>query len=360
MDVTLTEEQKMLEAAVRRFVDKEYAAGQDHAASPQRWQAMADLGLLGLLVPEAHGGLGKGLAEAHVVMRGLGRALMPEPYVYTALVAASLIARGAAAATQASWLPAIAEGKRRLAIAVDDDAGQALPEGVVLRDGRLHGRRSAVWGGDAADALLVPCTDADGTTRLFCIDTRTAGLQRTGYPDIDGQHSAEIAFRGVSVREGFELAGDGGAGALLDWGLDIGRAALCAEASALLDVLLEQTLEHLATRKQFGQVLGSFQVLQHRAVDMMVAAETAHSVALMAAAGIASGNDGLRRRQVSAAKAQLGRCIRQACESATQTFGGMGMTREFAPTRTVRRLLVIDMTWGDALFHTDRFMETMP
>lgn len=348
MNLSLTPEQQMLDDAVRRFVEK----GHDTANAPAaRWAAFAELGLLGLMVPPEHGGLGHGAVEAYVVMRALGGAVVPEAYVSTALVGASLIDRAGSTAQKDRWLSAIVAGSLRFAIANEDNDDGAAPQGLALRGDRLYGRKSAVWGGDSADLLIAP--SADG--RLFCVDRRAGGVQVTPYADIDGRRSAEVEFVGVAVDASMEL-GEGAAA--LDHALDVGRAALCAEASGLLAALLDQTLEHLSTRRQFGQPLGSFQVLQHRAVDMLVAVELAHSAALIAAAGLASDSADMRRRQVSAAKAQVGQSIRQICEQAIQTFGGMGMTLEFAPTRAVRRLLAIDMTWGDRQFHIDRFDRT--
>jgi len=368
MDFTLTQEQQMLDEAVRRFVEKEYVqSGQDDSDQEpgyplSRWQALADMGLLGLLVPPAHGGLGKDMTDVFVVMRALGQGLIREPYIGTALVAASMVARGGTDAQKSAWLLGIAEGSLTFALATEDYDRTPGPSGLEMRDGRLYGHKSAVLCGDSADWLIVPVSSRspdDTGTRVFCIDARAPDVSHVRYTNIDGQRSAEITFDGVPVDAANELCSGGHPASLLEWGLDIGRMALCAEAVGALETLLQQTLEHLATRQQFGQNLGRFQVLQHRAVDMMVSVELAHSVALMAAAGIESGDDDTRRRYVSTCKAQMGRYIRHVCEQAIQTFGGMGMTREFEPTRYVRRLLAISMTWGNTEFHIDRYSEHM-
>lgn len=350
MNLSLDSNQTMLDDAVRRFVERGTGPG---TSQVEIWSGFADLGLLGLVVASEHGGMGYGPVEAYVVMRALGSGLVKSPYVPTALVAATLIAQTGTRSQQEDWLSAIAAGSLIVSIASEDDDDQPGPQGLVLRDGRLYGRKSAAWHLGEVDRFIA-CTD-DGL--LFCLDARSENLNCTRYANIDGYVSDELEFAGVAVDHRSELAvGDGAAA--LEAGLDFGRAGLCAEACGLLETLLQQTLEHLATRRQFGQPLGSFQALQHRAVGMLVAVELAHSAALIAAAGLESQGLAQRRRLVSAAKAQTGASIRQVCEEAIQIFGGMGMTDEYAPTHVVRRLLAIDMSWGDRQFHIDRFDKT--
>ncbi|NYT63256.1 acyl-CoA dehydrogenase family protein [Alcaligenaceae bacterium] len=361
MNFSLTEEQQMLEDAVRRFVEKEYQGSGSGALADTtraRWKMLAELGLLGLLVPVEHGGLGKDITDALLVMRMFGRGLVSEPYLSNAVVAASILERAASPTQQAYWLPALANGSTLFAIASEDDNDQPQPEGVLWRDGRIYGRKSAVLAGNQADWLIVPAQCADtGKERLFCIDTQSKGLLMDVYPGLDDISSTEIQFDGVQAEASRELTAFINGVSSLEWGLDMGRTALCAEAWGLMEALMEQTLEHLNTRKQFGKPLSSFQVLQHRIVDIMASVEQTHSIALMAASGMQSDSETLRQQRVSAAKALLGRYIRHVCEQITQSLGGMGMTREFKLTRYCRRLHAIGMTWGDTNFHMDRFGE---
>jgi alkylation response protein AidB-like acyl-CoA dehydrogenase len=143
----------------------------------------------------------------------------------------------------------------------------------------------------------------------------------------------------------------------MDWAVDQGLAALAAEAVGAMDRLTELTCDYLATRKQFGVAIGSFQSLQHRAADMRIAVEQARALALMAAADIGSADVAQRRRAASAAKAMAGRSGRYVGQQATQLHGGMGMTDEMACGHYFKRLTAIDMTWGNTEHHVERFGE---
>ena len=378
MNFIHTEEQQMLADTVARFVRDEYdfdarrkrleaSRRQAPGYSPALWSQLADLGLFALNVPEAYGGIGAGPVEAMIVMEGLGRGLVLEPFLTTGVIAPRLIATHGTAAQKDRFLAALATGRLRVALAVLE-AGSRFDLDEVATTARraadgwiLDGAKSVVLHGDSADWLLVTArTQAppDGLT-LMLVDARAAGVTATGFPTIDGQRAAEVRFDGVRVSEE-DVIGEVGRGLpLAEWAVDQGLAALAAEAVGAMDRLTELTCDHLATRKQFGQPIGSFQVLQHRAADMRIAVEQARALALMAAARVDSMDAGERRRAASAAKAMAGRSGRFIGQQATQLHGGMGMTDEMACGHYFKRLTAIDMTWGDTDHHVERYGELL-
>ena len=381
MNFIYTEEQQMLADTVARFVQAEYgfdarrrrleaSSREAPGYSPALWRQLADLGLFALNVPEAHGGIGAGPVETMIVMEGLGRGLVLEPFVTTGVIAPRLIATHGTAAQKDRCLAAIAAGQLRLALAVLEpgsryDLDEVTTTAHRAEDGWiLHGAKSVVLHGDSADWLIVTARthaaprEPKGIT-LLLVDARAAGVTATGFPTIDGQRAAEIRFDGVRVAAE-DVIGEVNQGLpLVEWAIDQGLAALAAEAVGAMDRLTELTCDYLATRKQFGQPIGSFQALQHRAADMRIAVEQARALALMAAARVDSTDVVERRRAASAAKAMAGRSGRFVGEQATQLHGGMGMTDEMACGHYFKRLAAIDMTWGDSEHHVERYGELL-
>lgn len=372
MEFTLDDEQTMLADAVARWLEADYTmevrrrlvAGTE--SSNTNWQRFAELGLLGLHVSEAHGGMDASPVEALLVMQSFGRALVVEPYVQNAVEAATLLARAASAAQQARWLPALAAGERRVVLAAHEPGTGYDPADVAMRAETrgsgfvLHGRKTLVIGGDSADAFVVAARtrgargDEDGIS-LFLVPRTVAGVEVSGYRTIDGMRAAELAFSGVEVDAEALLGVLHDGHGELELAVDRGIAALCAEAVGAMERLIELTSEHLRTRRQFGQPIGTFQALQHKLADMAIATEQARSMALLAAAH-ADGTDRARRRAaVSAAKVTIGQSGRSVGELAIQLHGGMGMTDEMAAGWYVKRLLAIDLTHGDADHHLELY-----
>jgi len=381
MNFTYTEEQQMLADTVARFVQAEYgfearrrrleASGRAAPGySPTLWLQLADLGLFALNVPEAYGGIGAGPVETMIVMEGLGRGLVLEPFVTTGVIAPRLIAAQGTVAQKDRYLASIAAGQLRLALAVLEPASRFDLDQIATTAQRtangwlLAGTKSVVLHGDSADCLIVTArTAATPTTSagitLLLVDARAAGVTTRGFPTIDGQRAAEVRFDGVRVDEDAVIGEVNRGLPLVEWAVDQGLAALAAEAVGAMDRLTELTCEHLATRQQFGQPIGSFQALQHRAADMRIAVEQARALALMAAARVDSTDAVECRRAASAAKAMAGRSGRFVGEQATQLHGGMGMTDEMACGHYFKRLTAIDMTWGDSEHHVERYGELL-
>lgn len=373
MDFNYTPEQQMLADSVERWVADAYPlevrrrlGASERGFSEEYWQQLADMGLLGLLVPEEYGGLGSSAVETLMVMQALGRGLVLEPYWSTAVVAARLIAASGTAAQKARWLPAIAHGSGRLALATFEpqarfdladirSRARLTPTGYVL-----DGRKAVVLHAGCADALMVSARTAGDDSdhhgiSLFLVDAQTPGVTLESFPNLDGQRSAEVTLREVSVgAEG--VIGELHAGfGPLEYALDAGLAALCAEAVGCMERLMALTSEHLRTRRQFGRVIGTYQALQHRIAEMAIATEQARAAALLAAAHLDAEDPAARRRAVSAAKALIGRSGRTVGQLAVQLHGGMGMTDELAVGHYFKRLTCIDMTWGNSEHHTELF-----
>ncbi|HSW21391.1 MAG TPA: acyl-CoA dehydrogenase, partial [Burkholderiaceae bacterium] len=317
MDFTLNEEQQMLADTMARFVQNEYefearrkrlADGPSDALARQ----MAELGLFALNVPEAHGGVGAGAVETLIVMEWLGRGLVIEPYVASAVIAPRLLSTFGSEAQKDRLLGPIAEGRLRFALAALEPQARYDLDKVRTRAARRNGRwqldgaKAVVPHGDSADWLIVTA-DTGGGVALMLVDTKAPGVAIDGYPTLDGQRAAEIRFEGATVDDSCVIGEPGQGLALADWATDQGLAGLAAEAVGAMAQLTELSCEHLSTRRQFGVPIGSFQALQHRAADMRIAVEQARALALMAAAHVESPDRTLRRRAASAAKAMTGR-----------------------------------------------------
>jgi alkylation response protein AidB-like acyl-CoA dehydrogenase len=373
MDFNYTQEQQMLADTVERFVADSYSlevhrqlAASERGFSEDHWRQFAEMGLLGLVVPEQYGGLGGSAVETLIVMQALGRGLVLEPYWSTAVVAARLIAVSGTADQKATWLPAIADGSKRLALATFEPqarfdlaaiASRARPAstGYVL-----NARKAVVPQAPGASALIVSArtgaddTDSRGIT-LFLVGANAPGVTIESFPNIDGQRSAEVTLRDVAVGSDAVLGEVDAGFDPLEYAVDVGLAALCAEAIGCMEQLIAMTAEHLRGRRQFGRQIGTFQALQHRIAEMAIATEQARSAALLAAACVDDADPVARRRAVSAAKAMIGRSGRTVGQLAVQLHGGMGMTDELAVGHYFKRLTAIDLTWGNSEHHTELF-----
>ncbi len=376
MNFILTDEQQMLADTMARFVQDEYGfearrkrlhlAQSAPGYGEAQWRQLAGLGLFALNVPETWGGIGGGAVETLIVMEALGRGLVVEPYLATGVIAARLLAAHGSAAQKDRFLPPIARGELRFALAAFEpqsryDLHEVRTSAARCGDGwRLDGAKSVVLHGDSADWFIVTArTEAGGSATegltLFLVDAKAAGVAVQGFPTIDHQRCADLRFDGVQLAAGCVVGAPGQGLDLADWALDQGLAALAAEAVGCMERLTELTCEHLATRRQFGVAIGSFQALQHRAADMRIALEQARALALAAAAHVLGEDRVQRRRAVSAAKAMAGRSGRYVGQQATQLHGGMGMTDEMPPGHYFKRLTAIDMSWGNSEHHVERF-----
>lgn len=372
MDFDLTEEQRLLKDSVERLIADRYdfEARKKIMATPagwsrEIWAQYAELGLLGLPFDEKHGGFGGGPVETMIVMEAFGQGLVLEPYLATVVLGGGLVAAGGNAEQQAAILPQIASGRLLAAFAhVERQSRYDLFDVATTakRDGAgwvLDGAKSVVLHGDVADRLLVTARlsgsrrDRDGIG-LFLVDANAAGVERRGYPTQDGLRAAEVTLARVRLPEDAAIGEPGRALPVVERVVDQAIAALCAESVGLMTSMQALTVEYLKTRKQFGVTIGSFQALQHRAVDMLVSVEQARSMALFATMMAADPDPAERARAIAAAKVQIGRSGKHLSEEAIQLHGGIGMTMEYKIGHYAKRQTMIDLLFGTADEHLAR------
>ncbi|HEY1780608.1 MAG TPA: acyl-CoA dehydrogenase [Roseiarcus sp.] len=376
MDFELSPEQEQLRDNIARLMKDRYGfeARKGYQASPHGWSEAlwrdyAEMGLLGAPFAEADGGYGGGAVETMIVMEQFGRALALEPYHQSVVLCGALIRHGASEKQRADLIGAIAAGELRLSFAqMERQSGYDLNDvgASAVKDGNggftLSGEKTLVGQGDSADKFIV-CARVSGARRdregvgLFLVDADAAGVSRRGYPTQDGQRAAEISFAGVRVAPHDVLGPPDGALPIIERAIDETIAALAAEAVGAMSEALAMTVEYFKTRKQFGVAIGSFQALQHRASDMVVALEQARSMMYLAAMMAAEDDAAERARTMSAVKAQIGRSAKFIGEQAVQMHGGIAMTYEYKLGHLFKRLTMIDAAYGDADLHVRRLAD---
>ena len=359
MDFDFTDDQESLRDAVRRWVDKGFSFERRHAlaqaggATRAVYAELAGLGLTGLVVPEAHGGLGLGAIDAMVVAEELGRGLVNAPFVAGALVAPVLLL-AAPPDLQAAWLPRVADASALVVLAHQERAARYRLAHVATGAERtgdgwvLSGAKSLVPAGDEADAFIVPArwqgaVDDSAGIGLFLVE-RGAAVVR-GYPTQDGARAAELGLD----RAAATLITDSGH-AVLERGADVAIAAQCAEAVGLMDRLVAVTVDYMNTRKQFGVAIASFQALRHRMADVKMQLELARSMSYFASLKLGEPAP-QRRRAVSQARVQLGQSMRFVGQQCIQLHGGIGVTDEYVASHYFKRLTMLELGFGDTLHH---------
>jgi pimeloyl-CoA dehydrogenase small subunit len=373
MDFDYTEEQQLLRDSVEKFLAKNYSfeerrkiiesrAGMSAAA----WEGFASLGLLGVPIPEEFGGFGGGGVDTMIVMEAFGRALVVEPYLSSVVLAGSTISLGGSQQQRQILLPRIVNGSMKFAFA-HTEPGTRFELNRVETTARqsggmwvINGRKSVVLHGPVADLLIITARtsgapDSPQGITLFFVHPAEQGVTGLEYPTYDGMRAAEVTFADVTINSESAIGVLDNGYALLEAVIDRGIAAVCAEAVGCMDALNAATLEYLKTRQQFGVPIGRFQALQHRMVDMLMHAQQARSMALLAAVKVDSPDGAERRRCLSAAKEFIGRAGRFVGQQAIQLHGGMGVTNELNVGHYVKRLTAIDTAFGDADLHLDRF-----
>ena len=367
MALVLNQEQDMLRESALQFMKESAPVAQlralrdghnDDGFSRALWASFAEMGFTGVLVPEAYGGLGLGMVEAGAIMEAIGRNLTAAPFFSTAVLGASLLARHGNAAQKERWLPPLARGELLVALAVDE-AAKHRPERIGLRaerDGEgysLSGDKLFVVDGHVAGLLLVAARTEDGVT-LFAVEGDAAGLRRERSSMVDAHNAARLAFEGVRVARDSVVGEAGQGSALLEGVLDIGRAALAAELLGIADEVFERTQSYLRERRQFGQIIGEFQALQHRSSMLYCDIELTRAIVLGAQQALDEGNP-QAAALVSAAKSRAGLTATTAVQEGVQMHGGIGMTDEFEIGFFMKRARVLEELLGDARFHADRW-----
>lgn len=365
MDFDLTDEQRLLAESVNRFVADRYADFEARKAyraeakgyAAANWSAMAEMGLLALPLPEDQGGFGGGPLETMLVMEAFGRGLVVEPYLASIVLGLGLLQR---VGGDAALVEQVAAGAATLAFAHQERQARHDLHDIATTARRqgdgwvLDGAKGVVLHGDSADRLLVSARIA-GARRdragigLFLLDAAAPGVTRRGYATQDGLRAAEVVLEGARATL---LAED--ALPLIEQVADEAIAALCAEAVGAMETLRDLTVDYLKTRQQFGQPIGHFQALQHRAADMLVATEQARSMAMYAAMMVQQPDAAARGTALSAAKALVGRLADQLGKEAIQLHGGIAVTEEYKAGHYFKRLAMLGGLLGDVDHHLRR------
>ncbi|WP_407193144.1 acyl-CoA dehydrogenase family protein [Bradyrhizobium sp. STM 3566] len=372
MDFDLSEEQRLLKDSLERLMLEGYDfdhrrkyQNEEAGFSESMWTRYAELGLLALPFPEAYGGFGGGTVEMMIVMESLGQALILEPYFATVVLAGGILRYAANETQKAKLIPAVGEGRTKLAFAYAESNSRYdlfHVETQANQDGNgwlISGAKGLVLHGAAADKIILSARTAgeprerDGIG-LFLVDGEAPGLTRRRYRTQDGLHAAELTLENVRVEAADVIGDPAGAFPVILTVADEAVAALCAEAVGCFAKMQSITLNYLKTRQQFGETIGSFQVLQHRAVDMFAELEQSRSMAMYAAMMAASGDAKERARAISAAKAQIGQSAKAIGHQSIQLHGAVGMTMEYSVGHYFKRVTMIDNLFGNADYHLRR------
>jgi alkylation response protein AidB-like acyl-CoA dehydrogenase len=372
MNFELSEEQKMIQQSVERFVQDNYdlntrisLSANDCGYSSDFWKSMAELGWLGLPFDESDGGFGGNQIDVLVIMEQFGKGLVLEPYLASVVMSGGALKKGASESLKNEILPGLIEGTKQLSFAYAEQQSRFDLEDVITSarkegDGFvLNGQKSMVQNAETADHIIVAARtsggqiDEDGIT-LFLIDTNSEGLSMDNFPTVDGLRASEIILENVSVSEdrvignideGFEILQSVANDAIL---------ALSAEAVGAMEVLYKDTVEYTQQREQFDHPMSEFQVLQHRMVDMFMEYEQCKSM-LYRATMESVQDPKAAQRTIHGLKHLIGKSGLFVGENAVQLHGGMGVTEELRVGHFFKRLLVIDSMFGNADHHLQKF-----
>ena len=371
MDIQFTEEQELLRSSVQRLLRDQYdfearrkIAASEEGFSRKQWDAFAELGLLAAPFSEGAGGLGGGPLSTMIVMHEFGRHLVVEPFVETVVLAGGLIEHVGTPEQQQRFIPEIIDGSKIWTLAWTEKASRFDLANVTTRARRegsdhiLTGAKTMVIAAPWADYLIVSArTSGDdrdrGGVSLFVVDRRATGVDLQSFKTIDGRRAAELGLREV---RGQLLGAEGEGVGALEACRDRAIGALCAEAVGAIGELNSATLEYSKTRKQFGTTIGSFQVLQHRMVDMFIAHQEALSLMQHLSLSLSAGDAGLSRL-ASGAKSKIGYAGKFVADQAVQLHGGMGMTDELNVGHYFKRISSINIQFGDPAFHVLRYAQ---
>ena len=369
MDFEPSDDQRLLVESVTRMLSDNYSFAQrktylakPEGYAPEMWAKFAELGLLGLPFAEEYGGYGGGAQEVMLVMQAFGRVLVLEPYLATVILCGTGIKEAGSAEQKQALLPAIAEGSLKMAFAHGERQARYDLTDVVTSAKQvgggwvLDGSKSVIQHGDAADKLIVSARtsgeryDEDGIT-LFLVDANAAGVARRAYATRDETRAADISLSNAPG----EVLGEVGKGlAIIEKIVEAGIAATAAETVGAMEAMNDMTLEYSKTRVQFGQPIGTYQVVQHRMADMFMTAEQGRSMAMLATMAMENADPAERRHDFAMAKVGIGQAGRYVSQSAVQMHGGIGMTEEYAVGHYFRRCMVIERLWGDPAYYLQR------
>ena len=367
MDFQLSQDQKLLAETAASFAQKSSPVSRFRKLrddplgwDPAVWRQMGELGWLALPLPEAAGGFGGSFVDVCILLEKLATTLVPEPYLSSVVLAGMTLGHAGTAEQHERWLAPMLEGRSTIALAWAERDARYDPTRVATRAERtgdawrLSGEKCWVLDGHHASQFVVSAVTDDGLA-LFVVDRGAPGTTVTPTRTIDGRRAAFVRLDGATVADDARLGAPGTAGRLLDRVLDGAAVAACAEGLGICQTVLDMTVGYLKTREQFGVKIGTFQVLQHRAVDMFVQVELARSLTTLAAVKVGSDDDDERRKAVSAAKIQLSSGGSYVVRQAIQLHGGIGVTDEHDVGLYFKRLVALNALFGDEEDHVARF-----
>ena len=374
MDFSFTSEQDQLRDTVAKLVSQKYdfdtrrkVAKSEAGWRPEMWSQFAELGLLGAPFTEAEGGFGSGPIEAMIISEEFGKGLVIEPFLQTVVIGGNFFRHGGTDAQKEENIAGIIGGETRFAFAYSEPKSRFDLHDVstmAKKDGAgytLNGHKAVVVGAPFATHLIVTARtsggqrDANGVT-VFLVAKNAHGVTTRDYPTVDGLRASEVYFENVAVGADAVIGQVDGGLPLVEKVVDNAIAALCAEAVGCFKVLNEATISYAKQRKQFGQPIANFQVLQHRMVDMFMAAEQATSMTYMVTLKLDEA-DKTRKLAASAAKVQVGKSGKLVSQDAVQIHGGMGMTDELNVGHFFKRVTMIESQFGNTDWHLRRYTE---
>jgi hypothetical protein len=373
MDLSLTEEQRLLKDSVARFVRENCSVARRRALRDsedgfdrEHWRQFAELGWLALPFAEDDGGFGGSALDMMVLMEEFGRGLVVEPYLVNIVLCGGFLS-AASAQQRSSYLPALISGETQWAFACAEPRGRYNLADISLTATAagdhfiLQGSKIAVLNGHCADHLLVTARTGgeqrdSGGISLFVVDGASDGLARKSYPLVDGSRGADLDFQAVEVGAHALVGEPDGALPLVEDVIAQVLVAMGAEAVGAMDALLEQTVEYTKTRQQFGQPIGKFQALQHRMADMYLQCQSLRSLLYYAAITRVEQRDDAMQA-ASALKVKLGEAGRFVSQEAVQLHGGIGMTDELGISHYFKRLLLLNTLFGDSEYHLRRYLD---
>ena len=377
MDFKLSEEQQMLQDTAARLVRDAYGFEQReqflHSArgfSYEFWQQLGELGLTSVPFDEAYGGFGGKGVDVMLVAQELGQGLCLEPFLHSVVLGGGLVNQLGSQAQKSELLPQVACAALQLAVALEEPQSHYQLHDVRTRaeavqgGWTLNGRKTMVVGGQSAGLILVSARVAfdsrdEAGISLFLVDPKSPGVNIREYPTMDGRRACDLFLENVFVSSAALLGKDGEALAALRYQQGRAIAAQCAEAVGSMKATCDLTLDYLKTRKQFGQAIGKFQVLQHRMVDMHIELDQATSMAMLAAC-VADEPDSVERsRTLAAAKFIICRAARYVADQGIQLHGGIGLTWEYVLSHHAKHLLMVARQFGDDDHHLQVFSGLM-
>ena len=360
-----TEDQAMLADSAREFMKSEAPVSHlrefrdmncKDGFSHGLWKKFAEMGFTGIMIGEEDGGLGMGHAEAGIVLEEIGRNLTPSPFLTTAVAGVEALNAGSAD-LRAKYFPGILSGETVLALAIDEGK-KHNPAGIKMQAERsgngfkLNGRKGFVIHGTSADMLIVAAQTGNGLT-LFAVDKDASGLSQEAVRLVDSAMASHASFDNVEVTADAVIGEVDQGQAVLDRLLRAGRVGSAAEMVGVGQGSMDMTVDYLKQRKQFGQLIGEFQALQHRTAHLYSEMEIARAAVMKAQQLLDEGSDGAEMF-VSVAKSKAGRACNLSVREGVQMHGGIGMTDEYDIGFYMKRDRALSEFMGDANFHTNR------